>query len=110
MPVICLGPVCVPLHLLLPFLVGLLHQYGYLKWFKKEWVTFRFWVNKFRGSKSSGTPASSAATPPVVTTAPGGTVPSEPAVTPLDAGSVAPERQQHGGTVLQEQQGRSKNE
>ena len=31
---ICLGPVCVPVHLLLAFLVGLAHQHGYLKWFK----------------------------------------------------------------------------
>ena len=31
---ICLGPVCVPLHLLLPFLVALAHQHGYLTWFK----------------------------------------------------------------------------
>ncbi len=46
---ICLGPVCIPLHLLLPFLIGLAHQYGYLKWFKREWVTLRFWTNKFRG-------------------------------------------------------------
>mmetsp|Transcript_11893 Transcript_11893/g.21342 ORF Transcript_11893/g.21342 Transcript_11893/m.21342 type:complete len:119 (-) Transcript_11893:215-571(-) len=47
MPVICIGPVCIPMNVFLPFLVGLLHQYGYLKWFKKEWVTFRFWRNKF---------------------------------------------------------------
>jgi hypothetical protein len=31
---ICLGPVCVPLHLLLPFLVALAHQHGYMTWFK----------------------------------------------------------------------------
>jgi hypothetical protein len=31
---ICLGPVCVPLHLLLPFLITLAHQRGYLTWFK----------------------------------------------------------------------------
>lgn len=35
---ICLGPVCVPLHLLLPFLVTLAHQRGYLRWFRKDWV------------------------------------------------------------------------
>lgn len=47
-PQICIGPVCIPMNLLLPFLLGLLHQYGYLKWVKKEWVTFRFWINKYR--------------------------------------------------------------
>ena len=34
---------CVPLHLLLPFLLGIAHQYGYLQWFKREWVTLRWW-------------------------------------------------------------------
>ncbi|KAK9868149.1 hypothetical protein WJX84_010994 [Apatococcus fuscideae] len=47
MPVICLGPVCVPLNLLVPFLVGLLHRYGYLKWFKQEWVTLRYWRRRW---------------------------------------------------------------
>ena len=32
MPVICIGPVCVPTNLLLPFLIGALHRYGYLQW------------------------------------------------------------------------------
>ncbi len=30
----CLGPVCVPVHLLLAFLVGVAHQHGWLMWFK----------------------------------------------------------------------------
>lgn len=46
---ICLGPVCIPLHLLLPFLLGLAHQYGLLTWMKREWVTWRFWRNKLFG-------------------------------------------------------------
>jgi hypothetical protein len=33
--IICLGPVCVPLHLLLPFLLGLAHQYGWLTFIKR---------------------------------------------------------------------------
>ena len=36
---ICIGGVCVPLNLLIPFLIGLMHRYGYLQWFKQEWVT-----------------------------------------------------------------------
>lgn len=28
MPVICIGPICVPMNLLLPFLLGVLHSYG----------------------------------------------------------------------------------
>ncbi|DBB13900.1 TPA: hypothetical protein ACH3X3_000887 [Trebouxia sp. C0006] len=50
MVTICIGPVCVPLHLLLPFLVGVLHRYGWLKWFKPEWVTLRFWQKWWSGS------------------------------------------------------------
>ena len=34
---VCLGGVCVPLHLLLPFLVVLLHQRGYFKWVNPDW-------------------------------------------------------------------------
>lgn len=47
-PQICIGPVCIPLNLFLPFVLGLLHQYGYLKWIKKEWVTVRYWVQRYR--------------------------------------------------------------
>ena len=36
---ICIGGVCVPLNLLLPFLVGVLHRYGWFNWFQQEWVT-----------------------------------------------------------------------
>lgn len=50
MVTICIGPVCVPLHLLLPFLVGVLHRYGWLKWFKPEWVTLKFWQKWWSGS------------------------------------------------------------
>jgi len=46
---LCIGPVCIPLNLLLPFLVGLAHQYGWLKWFKREWVTLRYWRERFAG-------------------------------------------------------------
>ena len=42
--IICLGPCCIPVHLLLAFLVGLLHNRGYMLWFKKEWVTYKPWA------------------------------------------------------------------
>ncbi|KAL4421515.1 hypothetical protein ABPG75_010806 [Micractinium tetrahymenae] len=45
--IICLGPVCVPVHLLLAFLVGVAHQHGYLRWFKREWVMFSWWRRQF---------------------------------------------------------------
>ena len=48
MPVICIGPVCVPTNLLLPFVIGILHRYGYLKWFRTEWVTFKYWRRQIR--------------------------------------------------------------
>eukprot|EP01024_Parvocaulis_polyphysoides_P038746 TRINITY_DN34921_c0_g1_i5.p3 TRINITY_DN34921_c0_g1~~TRINITY_DN34921_c0_g1_i5.p3 ORF type:complete len:100 (+),score=1.20 TRINITY_DN34921_c0_g1_i5:158-457(+) len=47
MPVICIGPCCIPLHLLLPFLIGVLHRYGFFKWFKQEWVTFQYWSKQY---------------------------------------------------------------
>lgn len=34
---------CVPLHLLLPFVVAMAHQHGWLLWFKRDWVTFAWW-------------------------------------------------------------------
>ena len=37
---ICLGGVCVPLNLLIPFLIGLAHRNGWLKWIKEEWFTW----------------------------------------------------------------------
>lgn len=40
---ICIGPCCIPLWGLLPFLVGMLHQRGLLQWFKKEWVDYRWY-------------------------------------------------------------------
>jgi hypothetical protein len=43
---ICIGPVCVPLNMFLPFLLGILHNYGWFNWIKKEWVTFRFYKRK----------------------------------------------------------------
>ncbi|KAK9799329.1 hypothetical protein WJX73_003335 [Symbiochloris irregularis] len=68
MPVICIGPVCVPLNLFLPFLIGVLHRYGYFKWFKAEWVTFRYWGRQlkrqgawWRGEKVPQAPENDAA-------------------------------------------------
>ena len=43
---ICFGGVCVPLNLLLPFLVGLMHRYGFFQWLKPEYVTFRYWKKR----------------------------------------------------------------
>ena len=31
MPVICIGPVCVPTNLVVPFAIGVAHRYGYLQ-------------------------------------------------------------------------------
>ena len=45
--IICLGPCCIPVHLLLAFLVGLAHNRGYMLWFKKEWVTYKHWARRF---------------------------------------------------------------
>ena len=50
---ICIGPVCIPLNLLLPFLVGVLHRYGFFRWFKAEWVTFRYWRNRCDSDKQA---------------------------------------------------------
>ncbi|WIA18285.1 hypothetical protein OEZ85_009751 [Tetradesmus obliquus] len=55
MPVICIGPVCIPLNLLLPFLLGIAHRYGWLKWFKREWVTLAWWRQVFSSSKQPAT-------------------------------------------------------
>ncbi|PSC67558.1 hypothetical protein C2E20_8774 [Micractinium conductrix] len=60
--IICLGPVCVPVHLLLAFLVGLAHQHGYLKWFKREWVMWSFWKQQLGLGKRPD--AAAAAAPP----------------------------------------------
>mmetsp|Transcript_41752 Transcript_41752/g.99039 ORF Transcript_41752/g.99039 Transcript_41752/m.99039 type:complete len:111 (+) Transcript_41752:612-944(+) len=35
------------MNMFLPFLLGVLHRYGWFKWVKKEWVTFTFWKQKF---------------------------------------------------------------
>mmetsp|Transcript_934 Transcript_934/g.2387 ORF Transcript_934/g.2387 Transcript_934/m.2387 type:complete len:84 (-) Transcript_934:1099-1350(-) len=48
--IICLGPCCVPLHCLLPFLLAWLHRQGYLQWFKEEWVTFGYWKKLVLGA------------------------------------------------------------
>ncbi|CAL5227854.1 g10887 [Coccomyxa viridis] len=45
---LCFGGVCVPLNMLVPFIVGILHKYGYLKWIKPQWFTLRFWQNKWQ--------------------------------------------------------------
>ena len=42
MVVICIGPCCVPLHALLPFLGGWAQRRGYLRWVKQEWFTYRW--------------------------------------------------------------------
>ncbi|KAK3234492.1 hypothetical protein CYMTET_55248 [Cymbomonas tetramitiformis] len=44
--IICIGPVCIPLWGLLPFLVSIAHGRGYLQWFRQEWVSYRFWKKK----------------------------------------------------------------
>jgi len=55
---ICLGGVCVPLNLLIPFLVGMLHRYGYLKWFRQEWVRISYWKKQYSRWKGETVPAS----------------------------------------------------
>lgn len=45
--IICFGPCCVPVSMLFPFLLGVLHRYGYFEWFKQEWVTFNYWKKYF---------------------------------------------------------------
>ncbi|BDA46051.1 hypothetical protein COCOBI_08-1430 [Coccomyxa sp. Obi] len=47
---ICFGGVCVPVNLLLPFLIGVLHRYGFFRWFKPEWVTVRYWQQRWKGT------------------------------------------------------------
>lgn len=44
----CIGPVCFPLWQLLPVLLALLHQKGYLQWFRKEWVTLTWYRIQFQ--------------------------------------------------------------
>ncbi|KAK9906896.1 hypothetical protein WJX75_009878 [Coccomyxa subellipsoidea] len=46
----CFGGVCVPLNLLLPFLIGVLHRYGFLQWVNPQWVTLRYWQQRWSGS------------------------------------------------------------
>ncbi|KAL6751105.1 hypothetical protein V8C86DRAFT_2789005, partial [Haematococcus lacustris] len=52
MPVICIGPVCIPLHMVLAFLLGILHKWGYLKFIKQEWVTWRYWRDRWWGPRA----------------------------------------------------------
>ena len=33
--------------MLFPFLLGILHRYGYFEWIKQEWLTFKYWKNYF---------------------------------------------------------------
>jgi len=56
MVVFCFGPICVPAHLILAALLGFLHSYGYLTWIKTEWVTYRYWIGRWRNWRA-GTPA-----------------------------------------------------
>ena len=36
-----------PLTMLLPFLLGVLHRAGLMQWVKTEWVTYNFWKAAF---------------------------------------------------------------
>eukprot|EP00193_Tetraselmis_chui_P007852 CAMPEP_0177751318 /NCGR_PEP_ID=MMETSP0491_2-20121128/309_1 /TAXON_ID=63592 /ORGANISM="Tetraselmis chuii, Strain PLY429" /LENGTH=140 /DNA_ID=CAMNT_0019266421 /DNA_START=225 /DNA_END=647 /DNA_ORIENTATION=- len=80
MPVICIGPVCVPLNMFLPFLLGILHNYGWFNWIKKEWVTFRFYKRKLMRWWNG-------AEPPQPATAAPTTAPSSDAGAPVVAGT-----------------------
>lgn len=53
----CIGPVCFPLWQLLPVLVALLHQKGYLQWFRKEWVTLTWYKMLFQRAWGTNTEA-----------------------------------------------------
>jgi len=55
---LCFGGVCVPLNMLVPFIVGILHRYGYLRWIKPQWFTVRFWQNKWEQRNDSSKDAS----------------------------------------------------
>ena len=46
--IICIGGCCVPVHLLLAFLVAAAHRHGYLTWFREDWVKFQWWRNQLR--------------------------------------------------------------
>lgn len=49
---ICLWGVCIPVHLLLPFLVALAHQHGFLLWLRREWFTLAWWKQRLSGSSA----------------------------------------------------------
>uniref|UniRef100_A0A7S3R529 Uncharacterized protein n=1 Tax=Dunaliella tertiolecta TaxID=3047 RepID=A0A7S3R529_DUNTE len=66
--IICLGPVCVPLHLLLAFLLSILHKYGWFTWIKTEWVTWKYWKDRWRNRNKPTT--ASAVSAPCSTTQP----------------------------------------
>ena len=53
---ICIGPVCVPLHLFLPFALAWLHRRGYFTFIKEEWVDYRWWKNKLFPKKKKVKP------------------------------------------------------
>lgn len=40
------------MNLLLPFVLGVVHRAGWLQWFKREWVTLRWWKNLWNGGGS----------------------------------------------------------
>mmetsp|Transcript_26426 Transcript_26426/g.74371 ORF Transcript_26426/g.74371 Transcript_26426/m.74371 type:complete len:118 (+) Transcript_26426:1536-1889(+) len=66
----------------LPFVLGVLHSYGWFNWIKKEWVTFRFWKKKV-SSWIYGEPKkvhidSTATYEPEGTALPAGTAPAPP--------------------------------
>ncbi|KAI8106999.1 hypothetical protein M9434_001647 [Picochlorum sp. BPE23] len=50
---ICLGGVCIPVHLLLAFFVAWAHRHGYLLFLREEWFTFRYWKQQFSRAKDA---------------------------------------------------------
>jgi hypothetical protein len=46
--IICIGGCCVPVHLLLAFLVAAAHRHGYLTWFKEDWVRYGWWRSQIK--------------------------------------------------------------
>ncbi|GHP10682.1 hypothetical protein PPROV_000941300 [Pycnococcus provasolii] len=42
--ILCIGPCCFPLWQLLPVFLAFMHQRGYLRFIKREWVTLRFYL------------------------------------------------------------------
>lgn len=96
LPQICIGPVCVPLNLFLPFLLGILHRYGYLTWVKKEWVTWRYWRQRFSSKTAAST---AAAAQPSGPKGGGNTAASEPAAAGGNSGPGGPKAEAQGSAA-----------